>query len=48
MSTQSMRSFAAVQLERQPELRHEAAGSSIFDVLKNRPHSSRVPISRAC
>jgi hypothetical protein len=44
MSTQTVRSSAAVQLDRQPELRHEAASSSIFAVLKNHPQSKRVTI----
>jgi hypothetical protein len=44
MSTQSTRSFAAVQLERQPALRDEAVGSSIFDILKNHPQRKQVTI----
>jgi hypothetical protein len=39
-----MRSSAAVQLERQPELRDEAVGTSMFDILKNHPQSKRVTI----
>lgn len=44
MSAYRVRSMAAMQLDSQPALRNEAAGSAIFDILKNHPKSKRVNI----